>query len=141
MASKFQSLVKLKQQKIEELSSKIAELGRMISQQHEMISVHKNDFLNRQIPTEGSVAFFAQQQLLNIAFKQELNSLENRLREMMQQETELQETMRLERIELEKYTILHQEEVQKALKAARKKEADFLDEMGSVRFANNRSAF
>lgn len=140
MASKFAPLVKIKKQKIEELSSQIAELNRAIARQHEMIAGHKHDFMTRELPSEGTVAFFAQQQLLNIAFKQELNFLENRLNELVSQEAQMQETMRLERIELEKYTILHQEEVQKALKRAKKKEADFLDEMGSVRFANNRSA-
>lgn len=141
MASKFLSLVRIKQQKIEALSSQIAEANREITRQYEFIAGHKDDFLTRQIPHEGSISFFAQKQLLNVAFKQELNYLEYRLRELKEQEQQLQEEMRLARIELEKYTILHQDEVQKALKIAKKKEADFLDEMGSVRFANNRSPF
>ncbi len=138
MKSKFLPLIRLKEQKVEEVSSKIADINRQIALQHEAIAGHKADFLSQEPPSEGSIHIFAQRQLLNVAFKQELNQLENRLNHLQSMERELQDELKHERIELEKFSVLHQDEVQKRLKRIKKKEEEFLDEMGSVRFTNNR---
>jgi len=138
MKSKFLPLIKLKEQKVEEVSSKIAEVNRQIAQQHEKIAGHKAEFLSQKLPEEGNIHFFAQRQLLNVAFKQELNQLENRLTHLQSMERELQEELKNERMDLEKFSVLHQDEVQKRLKRIKKKEDEFLDEMGTVRFTNNR---
>lgn len=138
MKSKFLPLVKVKEQKVEEVSSKIAEVNRQIALQHEKIAGHKTEFLSRETPNEGSIHIFAQRQLLNVAFKQELNQLENRLNHLQSMVRDLQDELKNERVELEKFSVLHQDEVQKRLKRIKKKEEEFLDEMGTVRFTNNR---
>lgn len=138
MKSKFLPLVRLKEQKVEEVSSKIADVNRQIALQYEKIAGHKAEFLSRELPSEGNIHFFAQRQLLNIAFKQELNQLENRLTHLQGMGQELQEELKHERIELEKFSVLHQDEVQKKLTRLKKKEEEFLDEMGTVRYSNNR---
>ena len=138
MKSKFLPLIKFKEQKVEEVSTKIADTNRQIVLQHEKIAGLKTEFLSQDLPSEGNIHFFAQKQLLNVAFKHELNQLENRLNHLQTMERELQEDLKHERIELEKFSVLHQDEVQKQLKKAKKQEEEFLDEMGSVRFTNKR---
>jgi hypothetical protein len=136
MKSKFLPLVKYKEQKVEAASAKIVETGRQIGEAKERIVQHKEVFLNRELPTEGNIHFFAQQQLLNVAFKQELNQLEAHLRLLEGKKRDEEIILKQERIEQEKFSMLHQDDIQKQLKRLKKAEADFLDEMGTIRFAN-----
>ena len=136
MKSKFQPIIKLKEQTIEEISAKIAEINQQIEKQIERIALHKTEYFKNHEPESGSMHYFAQKQLLHVAFKQELNSLEHELNYLYGQERQLQQQLSDERLELERYNVLHQEIVQKAMEKAKKQESDFLDEIGSTAFAN-----
>lgn len=139
MKSKFTALIKIKEQKVEEVSIQLAEIrNAIVLKKNEIISLN-NSFFNTKEPKSGTVAYFAQKQLLNIAHKQEQNLLESQLNSLTLKEEELVLNLKEEKLEFEKFNLLHKEELRKQLKIIKEKEAAFMDEMGSVGFNQNRS--
>ncbi len=136
MKSKFSPIIKLKEQTIEEISANIAELHRKIDRQNEHIAAHKEAYLKRNDPDNGNILYFAQKQLFHVAYKMELNAMQSELAHLYGKERQLQQQLSDERLELERYNVLHEQILDETMQKAKKKEADFLDEMGSTGFAN-----
>ena len=131
--TKFSPLIDITKKKIEELNIKLVNIKEEISKQKYAIAQLKEEFYNSKTPKEGKIAFFAAKQLMHIAFKQELNLLEEILQNLKFQESEIINKIKQQNLELEKFKILHQDEINKKLKALKKKEDNFMDEIGSIR--------
>jgi len=133
--TKFMPLVELKKRKVEELELKLSRLRQDIVFQKEKIMELKSRFNALQTPKEGVITYFATRQLFHVAFKQELEMLQMKMQELRFEEANVIQALKNENIELEKFKILHQDEVNKRLKAIRKQEDNFMDEIGNIRYA------
>ena len=133
--TKFTPLIRIKQRKLEELNIKLSNIKNAISKQEDIITQLKYEFYHSETPKEGQIGIFAARQLLHVAFKQELNLLENKLQQLKFQENEIINQIKQQALELEKFKILHQDEVSKRLKILKRKEDNFMDEIGNTRHA------
>ena len=94
----------------------------------------KKSFFESEIPKEGHIVFFSARKLLKEAFLNELNSLKAQEKKLKLKQESLLQDIKKEHIELEKFKILHQDEINKRLKILKKQEENFLDEIGTIRF-------
>ena len=131
--TKFSPLIKIKKTKLEELNAKLLGIRDKISKQRHVIATLKEEFYNSTMPREGKIGIFAARQLLHVAFKQELNVLESEFEDFKSQESAVLSAIKQQHIELEKFKILHQDEINKKLKILKRKEDNFMDEIGNIR--------
>jgi len=127
--TKFDSLVKLKKVKIDEVENEMSKLNQSIFKAKEELKKIKEEFSEFQYPTSGNFALLQQFKLLQKALLNQLNQQQINVNMLENQHQNLMNKLKEVNLEYEKFKYLQGEEIKKYLKKLKEQEAKDMDEI------------
>ncbi len=134
--TKFDTIVKVKKQKLDEVNRKIGKLDAQIYQIELMIDEIQKNIDNFRHPNKGEFAIFRQFRDLVEKYFRELSFNKEKLKALKNQKKIVIEELKEANMELEKMKFLQGEEIKKQILRLKKIENKQMDEIASMLFAN-----
>ncbi len=139
MKTKFDSIVKVKKQAIDNIQRNIQKINASIQKLKEEIDSLNSSFLSLEIPKEGNFAILNQIKHQQSILRDEIKRLENQVVILENRKRELLKELKKANIEYEKMKYLQSEEIKKELKRLKLKELREMDELAILLRKSNES--
>jgi len=127
--TKFDSLVKLKKVKIDEVENEVSKLNQAIFQAQEELNKIKQEFSDFQYPKVGNFSLLQQFKILQTALLNQINQQQTNLNMLENQHNHLIEKLKEVNLEYEKFKYLQGDEIKKHLNKLKEQEAKDMDEI------------
>jgi flagellar biosynthesis chaperone FliJ len=127
--TKFDSVVKLKKQQVDNIEKNIQKVNASINNLKEKIQNLQNSIFSFQIPKSGDFALLNQIKHQQHILRNEIDNLKNQIIILENRKKELLNELKKANIEYEKMKYLQAEEIKKIVKEKRLKEARDMDEI------------
>ena len=129
MKTKFDSVVKVKKQKVDAVERNLQKINASIQKLKIKIEELHKTILSYTLPKEGSFALLNQIKHQQHIIREEIQNLENQIVILENRKKELIDELKKVNIEYEKMKYLQAEEIKKKVKEQRLKEARDMDEI------------
>jgi flagellar export protein FliJ len=129
MKTKFDAIVKVKAQEVENIKQNIQKINKAINDLIKKQNELKNSLLSFSLPKEGNFSKIIQAKEMQTLIKNEIDLLQNQINTLENRKKELLEELKKAEIEYEKMKYLQNEEIKKKLKEISLKEARDMDEI------------
>jgi flagellar export protein FliJ len=139
MKTKFDSVVKVKKQTVDNIERRIQKVNASINTIKNKIEELNNTLLSYSLPREGSFALLNQIKHQQHILREEIQNLKNQIVILENRKKELLNELKKANIEYEKMKYLQAEEIKKIIKEKRLKEARDLDEIAILLRKNGES--
>ncbi|MDE5603526.1 MAG: flagellar export protein FliJ [Helicobacter sp.] len=138
MKTKFTPLVLLQKQKIDAIEQELQHNAEAIKKKQEEIDALIAEFATLKEPTSGVYQAFLTFVHHKNEYRQSIDYKMGELALLKKKKQELQETFRLQNVELEKAKYLDNLEIKKILQKLKKRENIEMDEISVMLYANNK---
>ncbi|QCT93929.1 hypothetical protein FE773_01650 [Caminibacter mediatlanticus TB-2] len=132
MKTKFDSVVKIKKQKVDKIERNIQKINSSIKMLKMKIEELRKSFNSLSLPSSGNFATLQQISLQKNTFLSEIKSYENQIKILENRKSELIKELKKANIEYEKMKYLQNEEIKKKIKNIRLKESKEMDEIAII---------
>ena len=132
MKTKFDSVVKIKKQKVDKIERNIQKINSSIKMLQMKIEELRKSFNSLSLPSSGNFATLQQISLQKNIFLSEIKSYENQIKILENRKSELIKELKKANIEYEKMKYLQNEEIKKKIKNIRLKESKEMDEIAII---------
>jgi len=132
--TKFDSLVKLKKVKIDEVENEMSKLNQTLFKAQEELEKMKQEFSEFQYPTSGNFSVLQQFKILQQAFLNQINQQQINVNMLEKQKEHLNMKLKEVSLEYEKFKYLQGEEIKKEIKKIKDQEAKNMDEIALMLF-------
>ncbi|EDM23189.1 flagellar export protein FliJ [Caminibacter mediatlanticus] len=132
MKTKFDSVVKIKKQKVDKIERNIQKINSSIKMLQMKIEELRKSFNSLSLPSSGNFATLQQISLQKNTFLSEIKSYENQIKILENRKSELIKELKKANIEYEKMKYLQNEEIKKKIKNIRLKESKEMDEIAII---------
>jgi len=139
MKTKFDSVVKIRAQKVEKIENDIKKINSSIAKLKEKINNLNSLLLSLHLPTKGSFSQIAQINSQKNLIRNEIDALNNQINILTNRKNELLHELKKAKVEFEKMKYLQSEEIKKIIKEIKLKEARELDEIAILLKARDES--
>ena len=139
MKTKFDSVVKIRAQKVEKIENDIKKINSSIAKLKEKINNLNSLLLSLHLPTKGSFSQIAQINSQKNLIRNEIDVLNNQIIILTNRKNELLHELKKAKVEFEKMKYLQSEEIKKIIKEIKLKEARELDEIAILLKARDES--
>jgi hypothetical protein len=139
MKTKYSALIKIKQNKIQELEAHLGGLNALIVAQQDLIDKAKQSILSLTKPKSGNFKEFINNQDIMIVQKIDQNLKLTRKIELEDEKKWILNKLKETNIELEKIKYLHNLEINKKQKEIKQKEDNLMNEISTILY-NNKNA-
>jgi len=139
MKTKFDSVVKLKKQTLDNIERNLQKINSSIQSLKNKIEELESSLLSFTFPKEGHFAELNQIKHQQNILRNEINNLKNQISILEGRKKELLEELKKANIEYEKMKYLQAEEIKKTLKEKKLKEARDMDEIAILLRGRNGS--
>jgi flagellar export protein FliJ len=139
MKTKFDSVVKIRAQKVEKIENDIKKINSSIAKLKEKINNLNSLLLSLHLPTKGSFSQIAQINSQKNLIRNEIDALNNQIIILTNRKNELLHELKKAKVEFEKMKYLQSEEIKKIIKEIKLKEARELDEIAILLKARDES--
>lgn len=129
MKTKFDSVVKLKKQQVDNIEKNIQKINASINELNQKIQNLKSSLFSFDIPKNGNFATLRQIKFQQHFIREEIEKLKQQTIILENRKKELLNELKIANIEYEKMKYLQAEEIKKILKEKRLKEARDMDEI------------
>lgn len=139
MRTRFTPLLKVRQEKLDRLEAALQAFNYEIMQVQARLEVIVHEIRTLEIPSQGSYGEFLMMQAIKGEQMARLELEQLSLASLQQKKREVEENMRLARIEYEKAKYLDRVEIQKVLATRAREEAREMDEIAGLLFLQSAS--
>ncbi len=139
MKTKFDSVVKVKKQKVDTIERNLQKINASINELNNRIEDLNKTLLSFSIPKEGNFALLNQIKHQQHILRGEIQNLKNQIVILENRKKELLEELKTANIDYEKMKYLQAEEIKKIIKEKRLKEARDMDEIAILLRKNSES--
>jgi len=134
--TKFDSLVKLKKLKIDEIQSNISKINSSLQKELNNLQILENEFASMALPKEGNFAVITQFKMIQQAKIREINQKKSQIEFIKSQIENLNNQLKDANLEYEKIKYLQAEEIKKYIKKLKEAEAKNMDEIALMLYKN-----
>ena len=127
--TKFDSLVKLKKLKVDEIQNNISKLNASLQQEEKILHSLENELSSMALPKEGNFALITQFKMIQQAKLKEIKQKQSQISFIKSQIENLNNQLKEANLEYEKMKYLQGEEIKKYLKKLKENEAKQMDEI------------
>jgi flagellar export protein FliJ len=127
--TKFDSLVKLKKVKIDEIENQISKMNAEIQKVQEELESLKQEIAEFEYPKSGNFSLITQFKMMQKALLNQLTQKENNIKFLENQKNILANKLKEANLEYEKMKYLQGEEIKKYLNKLKEKESKEMDEI------------
>ncbi|MDO7252655.1 flagellar export protein FliJ [Helicobacter cappadocius] len=138
MNTKFDSLLKIKQQQLDKCEIDIMQNNQLIDSKNRKIDILLQDLSEVNIPKNGGYWDFKNMQDIKKAFVNEIDKTKNEISRLKNIGKKLQESYKIAFVEYEKIKYLKDNEIKKMILKIKKNELKDLDEVGIMLFKSNK---
>jgi len=132
--TKFDSLVQLKQLKIDEIQNNLSKLNKALQEEENILNILENEFSSLTLPKEGNFALINQFKIIQQAKIREINQKKSQINFIKSQIENTNNQLKEANLEYEKMKYLQSEEIKKYLKKIKENEAKNMDEIALMLF-------
>jgi flagellar export protein FliJ len=132
--TKFDSIVKLKKSKVDELNNELAKLNNQILKAKEELDILENELKSFEYPKNGNFGLISQFKMLQNAKINEINQKKEQIQFLNNQKNILVQRVKEANLEYEKMKYLQAKEIEKIVKKIKQKEAKEMDEIALMLF-------
>jgi flagellar export protein FliJ len=129
MKTKFDSIVKIKKQNVQNIERNIQKINSSIHRLNEKIKHLTRELLSFSLPKSGTFSEINQLKQMQYLLKDEIENLKNQIEILNSRKKDLLEELKKANIEYEKMKYLQNEELKKKLKEISLKESREMDEI------------
>jgi len=134
--TKFDSLVKLKKSKIDELQNNISKITSSLQQELDNLQILENEFATMNLPKNGNFALITQFKMIQKAKIREINQKKSQIEFIQSQIENLNTQLKEANLEYEKIKYLQAEEIKKYIKKIKNNESKHMDEIALMLYKN-----
>ena len=134
--TKFDSLIKLKKLKIDEIQSNISKINSSLQKELNNLQILENEFASMALPKEGNFAVITQFKMIQQAKIREINQKKSQIEFIKSQIENLNNQLKDANLEYEKIKYLQAEEIKKYIKKLKEAEAKNMDEIALMLYKN-----
>jgi len=127
--TKFDSLVKLKKVKIDEVENELSKINQSIFKVKEELEKLKKEFSEFHYPTSGNFSILQQFKILQQALLNQITKKQTDINLLENQQNSIMQKLKEVNLEYEKYKYLQGEEIKKEIKRIKQKEIKDMDEI------------
>ena len=139
MKTKFDSVVKVKKQKVDTIERNLQKINASIQNLNTKIEELTKTLLSYTFPKEGNFALLNQIKHQQHIIRDEIDNLKNQVLVLEGRKKELLEELKIANIDYEKMKYLQAEEIKKTVKEKRLKESRDMDEIAILLRKNGES--
>ena len=132
--TKFDSLVQLKQLKIDEIQNNLSKLNKALQEEENILNILENEFSSLTLPKEGNFSLINQFKIIQQAKIREINQKKSQINFIKSQIENTNNQLKEANLEYEKMKYLQSEEIKKYLKKIKENEAKNMDEIALMLF-------
>jgi len=136
--TKFDSLVKLKKLKVDEIQNNLSKINTQLQIEKENLEKLKEEFSQLQYPKSGNFGMITQFKMLQSEMQNAINQKQAQIAFINSQIHNLQHHLKEANLEYEKMKYLQSEEIKKYIQKLKKQEEKNIDEIALLLFKNNR---
>jgi chaperonin cofactor prefoldin len=127
--TKFDSILKIKKVKVEEIENRIAKLNSQIELLNSQLSQTERELKEMHYPIRGNFALISQFKLLQNSKLNEISNIKSELQQLFIKKEKLILELKEAKLEYEKIDYLRKEEISKYIKKEKEREKREIDEI------------